>query len=112
MKSTDKNSISVRKHDIDTLLYNASVSHKIPVFAIQFIQSNEVYLLVKPDDLCSISEYLISGSTKNIDFGLDLIEEENKEKKAVAKVKSSKRAREKFAEANNRKYKKEGKSAL
>ena len=36
LKSTDANSIRVQQKDIRTLEHNAAVSHKIPVFAIQF----------------------------------------------------------------------------
>lgn len=55
LKSTEANSIKVNKLDLDKLAHNASVCHKIPVFAIQFIQSNEVYLIIKPDDLNDIA---------------------------------------------------------
>ena len=44
LKSTDKESIKLNKRDIDVLNYNAGVCHKMPVFAIQFLQS---MLLVK-----------------------------------------------------------------
>lgn len=58
LKSTDAKSISINKLDIDKLLYHASVSKKLPIFAIQFIEEDEVYLLVKPDDLIDIAKYV------------------------------------------------------
>lgn len=51
LKSTDAGSIRISYQDIQKLEYNALVAHKIPVFAIQFIKSNEVFLLVRPQDV-------------------------------------------------------------
>ena len=72
LKSTDKESIKLNKRDIDVLNYNAGVCHKMPVFAIQFLRSNEVYLLVKPDMLTDVAKYIETGTyTSQNDF-LDL----------------------------------------
>lgn len=62
LKSTDASSIRVQKQDIDKLEYHAIVSKKLPVFAIQFVQSRQVYLLVKPLDLVEAAKYIKSGS--------------------------------------------------
>ena len=50
LKSTDAESISIKQKDLHTLEYNAVVSHKTPVFAIQFLNTGEVWLIAKPDD--------------------------------------------------------------
>lgn len=62
LKSTDASSIRVQKQDIDKLEYHAIVSKKLPVFAIQFARSGQVYLLVKPLDLVEAARYIKSGS--------------------------------------------------
>lgn len=62
LKSTDKESISIKQKDLHTLEYNAIVSHKTPVLVIQFIQNDEVYLLIKPEDLEQIKG-IVSGSS-------------------------------------------------
>ena len=51
LKSTDAKSIRIDQKDIEILEYNALVAHKIPVFAIQFLNTNEVFLLVRPEHL-------------------------------------------------------------
>lgn len=51
LKSTDSKSIRIDQKDIETLEYNASVSHKIPVFAIQFLNTDEVFLIIRPENL-------------------------------------------------------------
>lgn len=58
LKSTDAQSIRINKADIDTLIYNSLVVHKLPVFAIQFLSTNEVFLLVRPEDISEVSQSL------------------------------------------------------
>ncbi len=113
LKSTDKESIKLNKRDIDVLNYNAGVCHKMPVFAIQFLQSNEVYLLVKPDMLMDIAKYIETGTyTSQNDFlDLDVSDTEETTVKAKRKIKSSSSARIRFNEENEKKFKKERRSA-
>ena len=58
LNSTEKESIGINKLDLDKLEYNAKVVHKIPVFAVQFIGSNDVYIMVRPNDINDIARYL------------------------------------------------------
>lgn len=113
LKSTDKESIKLNKRDIDVLNYNAGVCHKMPVFAIQFLQSNEVYLLVKPDMLTDIAKYIETGTyTSQNDFlDLDVSDIEETTVKTKRKIKSSSSARIRFNEENEKKFKKERRSA-
>lgn len=113
LKSTDKESIKLNKRDIDVLNYNAGVCHKMPVFAVQFLQSNEVYLLVKPSMLCDLSKYIDTGTYESqSDFlDLDVSDVEETAVKAKRKIKSSSSARIKFNEENEKKFKKERRSA-
>lgn len=58
LKSTDAQSIRIAKKDIDTLIYNSMVVHKTPIFAIQFLSTNEVFLLIRPEDISEVSKSL------------------------------------------------------
>lgn len=113
LKSTDAESIRLHKKDFDVLNYNAVVAHKLPVFAIQFIQSNEVYLLVKPDSLQEIAQYIETGecTTANEFVGIDLSEHEETKPKQGKVIKSSSRAREQFHKEKEQRFKKEKRSA-
>lgn len=113
LKSTDKESIKLNKRDIDVLNYNAGVCHKMPVFAIQFLQYNEVYLLVKPDMLTDIAKYIETGTyTSQNDFlDLDVSDVEETTVKTKRKIKSSSSARIRFNEENEKKFRKERRSA-
>ena len=95
------------------LSYNAAVAHKLPVFAIQFLQSNEVYLLVKPDMLCEAAQYIETGeyTSANAFVGVDLSEHEDMVATPKRTIKSSSKAREQFQRENERKFKKEKRSA-
>ena len=113
LKSTDASSIRINKKDLDVLSYNAAVAHKLPVFAIQFLQSNEVYLLIKPEMLCEAAKYIETGEyeSSNEFVGIDLSEHEQMITKPKRVIKSSSNAREKFNQENERKFKKEKRSA-
>ncbi len=113
LKSTDANSIKVNKKDLDVLSYNAAVAHKLPVFTIQFLQSNEVYLIIKPEELCDIAKYIKTGKYESANefVGIDLTEHETITASKKRVIKSSSNAREKFNKENERKFKKGEKSA-
>lgn len=116
LKSTDANSIRVLKQDIDTLEYNAAVAHKIPVFAIQFLSTQETYLLVKPEVMKDLVEYINTGEyeSKNQFLGLedDNITQGNQEEIIPRRIiKSSSSAREQFRREQEKKFKKARKSA-
>lgn len=111
LKSTDANSIKVNKRDMDVLEHNAAVTHKLPVFAIQFLQSNEVYLLARPDVLCDIAKYIETKQPPEFLFDLDLSEHEDMSVTPKRIIKSSSNARELFREENEKKFKKEKRSA-
>ena len=113
LKSTDANSIKVNKKDLDVLSYNAAVTHKLPVFAIQFLQSSEVYLILKPEMLCEAAKYIETGEYESANefVGIDLSEHEDMTACTKKVVKSSSNARERFKIENERKFKKEKRSA-
>lgn len=76
LKSTDKQNISIKQNDIHVLENNAAISHKLPIFALQFLNTGEVWVMIKPEDLMNvqsivkgedISESLYSG----FDLGVD-----------------------------------------
>lgn len=114
LKSTDANSIKVNKLDIDKLLHNASVSHKLPLFMIQFIQSNEIYLVIKPENLEDMVKYLETKEYQDVNtfVGIDLSEHEDSCTVNVKRqIKSCSKSREKFREEQEKKFKKERRSA-
>lgn len=74
LKSTDAQSITVKQKDIRILEKNATTAHKLPIFAIQFLNTGEVWLMAKPEDFSSVAEYIQTGQTEvktGIDFGAE-----------------------------------------
>lgn len=51
LKSTDKASFTVKQEYLHTLEANAIEAHKLPVFAFQFINRDEVWLAIKESDI-------------------------------------------------------------
>lgn len=115
LKSTDAQSIKINLSDLHTLEYNSSVAHKLPVFAIQFLQSNEVFLIIKPENLEDASNYIKTGEIdkNHFDLGIDNINEFEDETTQVSRmIKSSSNAREKYKREQQQKYSKKEKSAI
>ncbi len=114
LKSTDAKSIKVMLQDLHTLEYNAGVEHKLPVFAIQFLSTNETFLLIKPEDLMDVSKYLKTGEGINTKlFNLNPPEEllEPLEHTPRKTITSSNSARKQLRNEMANKFNKKEKSA-
>ena len=105
LKSTDAQSIKVDQKDIRILEKNAGVAHKLPVFAIQFLNTGEVWLMAKPEDFVSVAQYITTGKTETRNEYLDLDDVEDVQHEMPTRIISSgSRAREKFFEEKAKKY--------
>ena len=101
--------MKVNLNDIHMLEKHAAVSHKLPVFVIQFLASNDIYVFCKPFDLLEVSKYISTGKVAYEDL-FEVSEVEQKPIENVNVIKSSSKAREKFHEEKNKKYEKEKKA--
>ena len=110
LKSTDASSIKINLQDIQTLEYNASVSKKLPVFAIQYLQTDSLYLVIRPQDLQDVAKYIATGQVQQFDLGLQLGQEEQT-KRPQKVIKSSADSREQFRSEIEAKRTKKGRSA-
>lgn len=112
LKSTDAQSIRILQKDIRMLEDNATVVHKVPVFAIQFLNTNEVFIMCRPEDITQVSQYIETGECQRpgIDYGIDLSETTETKPRVKKTIKSSGSAREMFHQERENKFKK-GKSA-
>ena len=107
LKSTDAQSIRVHQNDIRILEHNATVAHKTPIFAIQFLNTGEVWLMAKPEDFTTVAEYIETGqtSTDSYQLGLQLGEEQTVDE-VMQSIKSAADAREQFHAAQRARYNK------
>ncbi len=112
LKSTDKQSIKISKQDIETLEYNAGVCHKLPVFAVNFLADNSIYLLIKPQDLKAVTEYINTGGNlqdnTNAFLGLKLDDTgdftEQADNDRAKPIKSNRKAREAYRQAREKQF--------
>lgn len=115
LKSTDANSIKINKNDLDTLEYNSLVEHKLPVFAIQFLQSNEVYLVLRPEDLKDVVKFIKTGKVSEERFlGVEELTGDSTDSGNEVprkKIVSSSKSRKAFKNALEKQYEKKSKSA-
>lgn len=113
LKSTDAQSIKVELKDIHTLEYNAEVAHKLPVFIVQFLATGETFLLVKPELLQELTQYLETG--KVVDNRLftisDIPDMRPGSQPGRRMIKSSDKARDDVREELSSKYQKKRRSA-
>lgn len=79
LKSTDKQSISIKQNDLHILEQNAATSHKLPVFALQFLNTDEVWVMIKPEDLGLIQKLIKGEEIKEKYSGFDFIVDEPEE---------------------------------
>ena len=111
LKSTDAQSYRLKLEDLHKLEYNANVAHKLPVFAVQFLAGNEVFLLVKPELLRDVAEFLETGECSHKNTSVELVGHEECAPCANRVIKSSSDARERFKIDKENMYKKD-KSAI
>lgn len=108
LKSTDAQSIKVNQKDIRILEKNARIEHKIPMFAIQFLNTGEVWIMLRPEDISDTSEYILTGdiihNNRLKDLGINLDDSDELESVNVNTIKSSSKSREKFFDERNKKY--------
>lgn len=107
LKSTDARLIRINQEDIKILEENALTVHKIPVFAIQFLNDDSVFIMCRPVDLRAMAEYIDTGRVvkeKQSLVGIELGEE--KKKKNVTKIQSSQNARKQFFKEKQKQYEK------
>lgn len=64
LKSTDAESYRIKLSDIQTLEYNGNIAHKLPMFVVQFLQSNDIFILARPMDIPDIAKYIACGKVE------------------------------------------------
>lgn len=108
LKSTDAQSIKINQKDIRMLEKNALVAHKIPVFAIQFLNTGEVWLMSRPSDIFDVASVLNGMAVEKPDTIVDIEDVlcPRQVLEPARSIKSSKSAREQFYKENNKKYEK------
>lgn len=120
LKSTDKLGITIKKKDLDALNYHAALSSKLPMFAIQFLESEEVYLMIKPSDLQEIAKYVETGEYERRpgmleQLGIDPNQLKREDAESYSKrkgISQSEVKRKSFLQQYDDQFKKKSKSAL
>lgn len=107
LKSTDAASIKVNLRDIEVLEANALVSHKVPVFVIQFLGTGDTFIMARPSDMSKVVEYINTGDCQRPtdEFNLTKGKKHN-----VSKIKSSEGSREAFWDSKRKEAKAYGKT--
>ena len=77
LKSTHNTSISFKLVDFYKLEANALLDKKLPLFLLQFLESDDLFLVIRPEDLKNMVKYLpdLSVLKENYSGELNLSEE-------------------------------------
>lgn len=78
LKSTDKQSISIKQTDLHILEQHALEAHKLPVFALQFLNLDEVWIMVKPEHIGLLQSF-VRGEDISENLPRNIFGEEMKE---------------------------------
>lgn len=122
LKSTDAMSIKINQKDLRILEEHSAISHKKPVFAIQFLNTGEVWCMIKPDELktllsaLNLQNFCKKGIDKNKEAVYNDIkqyedgEEREQEKRKVyikdlEKARNVKNARDSYKKEMEEEYK-------
>ena len=94
LKSTDADSYKIKLFDVKQLEYHASVSHKVPIFLIQFLKQDKLYAMVEVGNIEELFQAF--KFQKAPEPKIHFVEQEQEEMVNRKTIKSSKQAREQF----------------
>ena len=63
LKSTDAAQITIKQTDVNTLFYNAIITHKIPIFINQFLDG-QTLISMRLEDIPDVANYIICGKAE------------------------------------------------
>lgn len=92
LKSTEGDSITIKLSDLNTLIYNSKVSHKLPIFINQFVDG-PILISCMLRDFNDVAKYIKTGEYNKKEESLVVTNEELK----INKIKSTKRTKVKNA---------------
>ena len=107
LKSTEAESYKLNYLDIQKLEYHASVSHKVPVFIVEFLNRG-TYIMANVNDLDKLNCLVRSNDNEEgvkLNEGIVIAACSQGNGCAKAKVKSSKQERERFYKEREKQWK-------
>lgn len=125
LKSTDNSSFTVKQEYLHTLESHAIESHKLPVFAFQFLNTDEVWLSIKESDIeafkqlirqsvleelkeerekeeSKLSPLLEKKYKKNVDKALDRVYDKGEKRKGGLKSSTSCHILQNYSSSSNK----------
>lgn len=105
LKSTDKMSRAVSINELHLIEQQAYDCGKIPVFALNYLTTDETYLIMKPENLFILAKYLKTGDTSELKY-VDFASNSGEQVKVKqVKIESNADARERALQRRSEMYK-------
>ena len=95
LKSTEGSQITIKLSDLNILLYNATVTHKLPIFINQFV-GGPILISARLEDFVDVAKYLETGkmdSKRFEDIAIERDDENEKLNMIVSKKRKQVRSR-------------------
>lgn len=99
LKSTDGTRYTLDMLDMKKLEYHAAVSHKIPIFVVEFLKEDRLYAIVPVDNIVDLKDCVETGK---ISDRVTISETEPVTSRRV--IKAGSKAREQFYKEREQKY--------
>ena len=87
LKSTDAASVTIKQTDVNTLFYNAIITHKIPIFINQFLDG-QTLISMRLEDIPEVANYIICGKAECRE---ECLVSDDEPKRITSVIKSTKR---------------------
>lgn len=81
LKSTDNSSFTVKQEYLHTLEANAIEAHKLPVFAFQFLNTDEVWISIKESDIEAFKGLIKQSALEELKESVNSKKHQSKEEK-------------------------------
>lgn len=101
LKSTDKESLRLQQIDLERLAYHAAISHKMPLFAVQFLSNGKIYFVVEKDKFADTAKALEGKSREAVAVGSLSCADAGQEAEPCRDLQDTRQSREDFEQARD-----------
>lgn len=105
LKSTEGSSITIKLQDVNSLIYNSTVTHKLPLFINQFIDG-PILVSMRLQDIPEVAKYLSTGQFTKDRFCDIMVTEGDEDKPELPTIKTGNRkaVRKKLQDEKEKEY--------
>lgn len=101
LKSTDAGEARIRRIDLERLAYHAAISHKAPLFAIQFLRDGKIFFVIEKDKFAETAKAYAGKSREAAAVGFLPCADVGQEAEPCCNLQDVRQSREEFEQERN-----------